>query len=451
MSRRTSSELVRDRMKAQDAFEMTVKLGVVISKKLPDLESLLEALPDVRKFPKYTVRELAMGVIFIFLYKRGSRNNADNIFRKVNFAKNIQRVFGCRIPDTDTCNLLMKALPKEVLENVKLSIVQKLIRDKTFARWRTDRNCYCIAVDGTGLHSFDHEPYPNCCFKESKNGTRTYTTSVLEAKLVCPNGFSISIMTEWIVNDPKNINYNKQDCEQNAFKRLSVRLKAAFPQLAVCILADGLYPNDSMFNICLNSNWDYIFTFKDGNLTSVQEEITSRIQDKLATNFEYIGTETGQRCDYSGNYLNHLPYKKHFLNVIETNLEKGDKTPCRFIHVTNIEINSENFKMISQQGRQRWKIENEGFNDQKNGGYELGHKYARKSHNTLCNYYQCMQIAHIINQLNELSLEFKKQLAKNANESVKSLLEFCISTLLIADFDPVQIQSIQLQNCQFRY
>ena len=92
--------------------------------------------------------------------------------------------------------------------------------------------------------------------------------------------------------------------------------------------------------------------------------------------------------------------------------------------------------------KQRWKIENEEFNDQKNGGYELGHKYARKSHNTLCNYYQCMQIAHIINQLNELSLEFKKQLDKNPNESVKSLLEFGISTLFVADFDPVQIQSI---------
>ena len=62
-----------------------------------------------------------------------------------------------------------------------------------------------------------------------------------------------------------------------------------------------------------------------------------------------------------------------------------------------------------------------------------------------------MQIAHIINQLNELSLEFKKRLNKNANETVKSLLEFCIGDLFLADFDPVQIQSIQQQNCQFRY
>ena len=85
---------------------MIVQMGVVINRKLPELESLLEALPDWRKYPHYTVRELAMGIIFIFIFKRGSRNNADNTARKGNFLQNVQKVFGCRIPDTDTCNLL---------------------------------------------------------------------------------------------------------------------------------------------------------------------------------------------------------------------------------------------------------------------------------------------------------------------------------------------------------
>ena len=63
----------------------------------------------------------------------------------------------------------------------------------------------------------------------------------------------------------------------------------------------------------------------------------------------------------------------------------------------------------------------------------------------------CLQIAHIINQLNTLSVEFKKRLNANANESVKSLLEFAISALFHTDFDMVVIQSILEKNCQFRY
>ncbi|HEY5590182.1 MAG TPA: hypothetical protein VIK55_04110 [Paludibacter sp.] len=39
----------------------------------------------------------------------------------------------------------------------------------------------------------------------------------------------------------------------------------------------------------------------------------------------------------------------------------------------------------------------------------------------------------------------------NANESVKSLLEFAISALFHTDFDTGFIQSILAKNCQFRY
>lgn len=426
-------------------------MGVIINRKLPELKSLLENLPDWRKHPQYTVRELAMGVIFIFLFKRGSRNNADNTARKGNFSKNVTKVFGCHIPDTDTSNLLMKYLPTDTLEKIKQSIVQKLLRDKTFARWRTQRSRYCIAVDGTGLHSFKTEPYPNCCYKESKTGIRTYSSSVMEAKLLCPNGFCISIMTEWIINDPENTKNNKQDCEQKAFIRLAKNLKSAYPQLAICILGDGLYPNDTIFTICKTNNWDFIFTFKDGNLTTVWEEITSQKKDNQATKFEYIGIENSKQTTFSGFCINNIIYKKHTLHVIENKVKNDKNEPCRFVHITNIEINTDNFKEISQSGRLRWKIENEGFNDQKNGGYNLSHKYSRKSHHTLCNYYQCMQIAHIINQLNTLSLEYKKRLSKNANESQKSLLEFVIGAVSHADFDTNEIKSILQKNCQFRY
>lgn len=438
-------------MGTHEAFVMTIQLRVVIERKLPELKTLLETLPDWRTHPQYSVRELAMGVIFIFLFKRGSRNNTDNGAKKGNFTENVRKAFGCRIPDTDTSNLLMKYLSTDILENIKRSIVQRLLRDKTFARWKTQRNRYAIAVDGTGLHSFKTEPYPNCCFKESKTGIRTYTSSVMEAKLLCSNGFSISIMTEWIINDPENTINNKQDCEQKAFFRLSKKLKTAYPQLSICILGDGLYPNNTIFNICKDNNWDYIFTFKDGNLITIWEEITSQKQDKQTTSFEYIGTENYKRHDYSGFYCNNLIYQKHRLHVIETNIENEKDELSRFVHITNIEIDTENYKEISKTGRLRWKIENEGFNEQKNGGYNLSHKFARKSHKTYCNYYQCLQIAHIINQLNTLSMEYQKQLRKNSNDSVKSILEFLFSTLLTAVYDSIEIQSILDKKCQFRY
>lgn len=48
-------------------------------------------------------------------------------------------------------------------------------------------------------------------------------------------------------------------------------------------------------------------------------------------------------------------------------------------------------------------------------------------------------------------MEYKKRLAANANESIKSLIEFTISSLFHADYDTAEIQKIVDKSCQFRY
>lgn len=46
--------------------------------------------------------------------------------------------------------------------------------------------------------------------------------------------------------------------------------------------------------------------------------------------------------------------------------------------IASFEITNKNSKEIIYFGRQRWRIENEGFNNQKNGTFDMEHKY---SHN----------------------------------------------------------------------
>lgn len=79
--------------------------------------------------------------------------------------------------------------------------------------------------------------------------------------------------------------------------------------------------------------------------------------------------------------------------------------------MTNLEINSSNFEEIAKGGRLRWKIENEGFNMQKNGGYRLEHAYSLNP-NAIKNFYFLLQIAHILNQLMEKGSLLKNKLLK---------------------------------------
>ena len=103
-----------------------------------------------------------------------------------------------------------------------------------------------------------------------------------------------------------------------------------------------------------------------------------------------------------------LLHKKHtlqYLKCTETiNKEKTNKIlTTNFVRVTNLPTDKSTVKNLSKAGRLRWKIENEGFNEEKNNGYAMQHLYSRTSFNAQQNYYQSMPIAHLINQLYEIS------------------------------------------------
>ena len=57
--------------------------------------------------------------------------------------------------------------------------------------------------------SFTEPHCEQCLHRTSKSGKTTYFHHVLEAKLITPNGFALSLATEWIAN-PAGA-YEKQD------------------------------------------------------------------------------------------------------------------------------------------------------------------------------------------------------------------------------------------------
>jgi len=106
------------------------------------------------------------------------------------------------------------------------------------------------------------------------------------------------------------------------------------------------------------------------------------------------------------------------------------------------EFNKDNVREIASGGRLRWKIENEGFNTQKHGDYQLEHKFCRKSYNGLKNYYSLLQIAHAIIQLiekGELIASIRKIRPKESLHSlwdkIKHFMIFCKPCLVNQSID----------------
>jgi len=373
-----------------------------------------------------------MGGLSLFLFKSGSRNGLNNKRRNGYFSQHYQQMFRMRLPHQDAVADLLCALPNDALEQVKMDLMSELFEQKWLREYRLLNKYYMIAVDATGVVSFNERHCEHCLTKKTKNGKTIYFHYVLEAKLVTHDGHVISLASEWIENPTGD--FDKQDCERKAFQRLAAKLKKQFPRLPVCILADGLYPYENAFNICEENEWKFIFVLPEDSLKTVQEELTLTRRRNPAREAYTVkkGWRIKQEYRYQTGIEYHKKYTLNWVQCIETRTKMDKTETSYFEYVTNIEPNKENVREIGCGGRLRWKIENEGFNTQKCGDYELEHKFCLNSYNGLKNYYTLLQIAHAINQLIEkgkciteiLKLRPKETL-HNLWSNLKGYMIFC--------------------------
>ena len=444
-----------------DKKDLVYQIQMVIRHFFPELFNWMRMVEECRqKASEYELAAHLTACLAVFLFKSGSRNQYNQNSEDARFKKNYKRLFGFKMPHGDSVMNVIKQLKPEQIEKLNHKMIQALINKKIFHTSRFRGKYFRIAVDGSGIGSYSHERDEQCLHKTSKGGKTTWFHSVLDARLVTPQGFSVSIATEWIEN-PEGGEYVKQDCERKAFIRLAAKLKAQYPRLPMIILADGLYPYQGFFDICKANQWVYCVTFKEGNLQSVWSEVEKLLplqkNNMLSDNF-YSVSNTLVKMQY--RWLINLKYYDHtfhWLECVETTevpscVPKAEPKMTRFVHITNLPINARNIVNTSRTGRMRWKIENEGFNTLKNGGYGMSHQYARKSYTALKNYFQFMQMAHLIHQLMTLNTRFQEDFMRAKNHpTLKNLWLDLVSAMKWVDLDEQPVNNRINTRQQFRF
>ena len=365
-----------------------------------------------------------------------------------NFRKIVKNPKLSEIPHHDTINDFLKELNPEELMKIKTGMIKDLLRKRSFEQYRFENNkkkYWLVAVDATGTHSFNKRHCEHCLTrkhvdKETGKETFSYYHNVLEAKLILGE-FVFSIGTEFIENEDEFV--SKQDCERNAFKRLAKRLKKEFSRLPICILADSLYANGPVMDICKANRWEYIIRFKSGSIKTLGKE------------FEAIrGIDKTVIIDKnkSYTYVNNLYHNLRKLSIGELVEEKTKiidnkktiKKIVTFRYISSLEISNKNIKEIIKTGRKRWKIENEGFNTQKNHGYEIHHLKSTNV-NAMKNHYLLIQIAHIIRQIYDKGIKVLKTLKLSIKKESKHLLASFRRQLTDKDLQKIETCKIQVR------
>jgi hypothetical protein len=359
-------------------------------------------VPDSRfkPFVQYEGPFMIWMGLLLFMLRLGSRRQLGFELDTPDALDNLNRLSHCRqetVADHGTLDHYLGHVSPEDLHKLRRQMVHRLIRMRALDHGRLFGH-FLVVLDGTGQLHFSRRHCEHC-LTQTKDGKTTYYHHVLEAKLVTPEGLAISIASEFIENsDPKA---TKQDCELKAFTRLAECLKKDFPQLRLCLCMDGLYAKGPVFQTCQDNGWKYFITFKKGSLRSLWKDYLSLRRLSPANRKKQGHRGRGQSFAWVEG-LEHVDDQKrvHHLNAFQC-IERDGQNRTRFVWLTNFPITPDNVATLANRGaRCRWKIENEGFNIQKNGGFNLEHAYST-GERQIKNFYVLLQIAHMILQLIE--------------------------------------------------
>lgn len=381
----------------------------------------------------------------MYLLRSGSRNSFNHDGKDVRWYKNFRKLFGVSLPHMDTVDSVMERIDECVLEKLKVQLIRVLLSKRIFHKFKR-QGSFIISIDGTGLFSFASKPYKSCPYKSSKNGKVTYHQGVVEAKLVCSNGMSISICTEFVNNEDGQ---TKQDCEYKATLRLMEKLKKYFVRLPMTIVLDGLYAKQPIIQTIKANRWDFHIVWKDKTLYKQQDQLEAfRKQGKVITKYRTHVVNAQTRVEYEYEYISEpMKYKDialYYIAVKECHIsiKDGNKTEEKvqtWKYLSSIKADDASIRMLIESARLRWKVENEGFNTQKNHGFALHHKMNRTNLIAMKNYYQALQIAHLIDQLITLC----KNTTVAMYGSIIKFWQYVCSELRILpdlDIDPIGIK-----------
>ena len=383
-------------------------------------QDIFSGVSDPRQAGKviYPLPVLLFTGTLLFVCQLGARRQINHKLRgNATAQKKYRALFGVEdIPHGDTLNYSYQQLKVDEVQEVVCRLMEKLMGQEELLQWRLFGIYYLIAIDGTGVLTYHERHCEFCLTRRLNNGQILYYHPVLEAKWVTANGYAFSLMTEFIENrDPQA---TKQDCELKAFYRLAERLKRRFPKADLCLLLDGLFAGGPTLELCKKKDWKYLIVLTDEDLPSVNQEFDALLA-LPPENRREIELDKGVRQTY--RWMNGIEYtdsdqKMHTLNVLECVQTHSDRpghlTATKFKWLTNFTLLSSNAPCLANQaGRLRWKIENQGFNLQKTGGFALEHVFSQDE-NAHKVFYLLLQLALIFFQLMAKSALFIQSFPK---------------------------------------
>ncbi len=398
----------------------------------PKFNAYLDSVDDFRRRDRvvYGLRLLVFLAILERIMGHTSNRQHDDVKYEEFLKETVSRLTESHpefLPHPDTIRYLIERLKPDDIDGVRRKMVNRLLRGKILYGTRTGdwlsrtSRFYRVVLDGVHYHS-SASPIPNSTHRNHSDGRTEYMLTALEASIVTPGGFRIPLMTEFIANPAGE--YDKQDCELKAAKRLLKRLKDKFGRLKLILLFDSLYLCGDILGICRANGWGLSVSV-DKNASAFLKEIEQEMAGRSARHSTSTDLKDGRTRKVSWrNGMKHKFGETQFtLNVIRMTKDNGGKEE-RHVYATTIFLHSNEetaLRVLDEVCRARWQIE-EQFKVQKHHGLALEKAFGTRGFAGQ-NYYIIVQIADIIRTFMMHSSLFRRLQQHFNREEVKEVIQ----------------------------
>lgn len=333
---------------------------------------------------QYDMVDAGMGAFAVFFTQSPSFLAYQQDLKRRKGRSNAESLFGMgQIPSDNQIRALLDPVAPSYVNGVFRDIYHRLDRAGVLKGYRSHGHGLLIAVDGTEYFSSQKIHCEQCSSRELSNGKINYFHSVLTPVIVQPgNECVITLEPEFITpQDGKE----KQDCEIEAGKRWVDKYGDFYAKQGVTILGDDLFSRQPYCLKLKDKKLHFILVCKPDSHPALYEMV-----DFLAAN-GVLGTYPKRHWNgnygeiYTYRYANQLPLRGDQeaiqVNWCELTISREDTGEQLYKNafITDFEVTETTVEAIVQDGRTRWKVENENNNVLKTKGYHLEHNFGHGS------------------------------------------------------------------------
>ena len=176
---------------------------------------------------------------------------------------NLQTVYGLdQIPGDTAMRETIDGVCPDALHPAFGELTEVLRRQEVWQSRQVLGDYISISIDGTGYYCSAKQSCPHCLVKNLRNGEQRYYHQMLGAVQMHPEVKTVfTVGGEAIMRQD---GCEKNDCEQNAAKRLIPRVAQQLQQDKLLFVLDGLYATGPMIELIGEQQASYLIVIKEG-------------------------------------------------------------------------------------------------------------------------------------------------------------------------------------------